>query len=160
MSVQKTEQILTKQQFENSSFKNLMTYDEYISTALKLGSTFTVARAMNLINSEKTVTEINESVQGWYLEKEAAKHVAEDQYYAALAQYDLMKSGKDKATSELNYATKIYGEDSNQYNNALKKYKTSSKSLFGADVNLGIARDKFSFANRAAHRAFLTSRLS
>ena len=160
MSIQKTGQILTEQQFKTSPFSNLMSYDDYLSAALKLGSTFTVAKAMNLINAEKTTEKINESVQGWYLEKEAAKVVAEEEYYAALAQYEAMKSGKDKATSELNYATKIYGEESTQYNEALQKYKTSSKSLFGSDVNLSIARDKYSFANRAAHNAFFTSRLS
>ena len=160
MSVQKTGQILTEQQFNSSPYKSLMSYDDYVSYALKMGSAFTFAKAMVLKNTKDTQEKINESVQGWYLEKEAALDVAEEEYYAALAQYDAMKSGKDKATSDLNYATKIYGEESSQYNAALKKYNISSESLFGAEVNLSIARDKFGFANQAAHKAFLTSKLS
>ena len=135
-----------------SAIGKILEYDE--------GNLYIVTYPSALEEEIPSVEKINESVQGWYLEKEAALDVAEKDYYTALAEYDAMKSGKDKATSDLNYATKIYGEESSQYNAALKKYKTSSKSLFGADVNLGIARDKFSFANQAAHKAFLTSRLS
>ena len=71
-----------------------------------------------------------------------------------------MKSGNDSAIKNLKYATSIYGADSNQYSDALKKYNLSNKSLFGADVNLSIARDQFNFANTSAFKAFLTTQLT
>lgn len=137
-----------------------MSYNDYVSYALKMGSTFTVAKAMKLQNAEKVQKDIEESIQGWYIEKEAAKNVAEEKYYAALTQYDAMRTGKSKAARELNYATNIYGENSSQYNEALQKYKTSTKSEFYADVDLSIARDRYSDANQNAFKAFLTTRLS
>lgn len=155
----KPQQILTEQEFNKSVLKNLMSYDEYFSTALKSGSAFTIAREMTLQKAEETSDDIRQSVEGWYIGKEQEKDKAEKKYYAALEQYNLMKSSQDKALSRLTYTTNIYGEESTQYADALKKYNLSSKTLFGADVNLGIARDKFNFANFSAFNAYLSTRI-
>lgn len=160
MAVNKTNGILTEQQFNNSPLKGLMSYQDYFSKALKLGSAFTVARALQLQKAEDTADGIKDSVKGWALEKEAQKDAAEEEYYAALAQYKAMKSGEVKALKELQYTTNVYGESSTRYTDAYKKYETSSKSLFDSDVNLSIARDKFNSANTSAFKAFLTSKLS
>ncbi len=157
--VNQTQGILTEQQFNASPLKNIMSYQDYFNKALKLGSAFTLARAMVMQKAEDTQNNIENSVKGYYLEKEAKKTEAEEKYYAALAQYEAMKSGKESAVKDLKYATSMYGEESSQYSDALKKYNLSSKSLFGADVNLGIARDQFNFANNSAFKAFLTTRL-
>lgn len=150
--------ILTEQQFKNSPFKNLMSYTDYLDKALKLGSAFTFQRAMNLINAEDNANDINDSVKGWAMEKEAKKDEAEAKYYAALAQYNAMKDAEYTAIKNLKYATNVYGEDSSRYNDAFKKYDLTSKSLFDADINLSCARDQFNFANTSAFKAFLTAR--
>ena len=158
--VNQTQGILTEQQFNSSPLKNVMSYKDYFDKALKLGSAFTFSRAIAMQNAEETKNNIDDSVKGFYLEKENKKAQAEEQYYAALAQYEAMKSGNDSAIKNLKYATSIYGEESSQYSDALKKYNLSNKSLFGADVNLGIARDQFNFANNSAFKAFLTTQLT
>lgn len=158
--VEQTKGILTEQQYKSSPYKNFMSYADYLKNALKLGSAFTFQRALLLQNTEENSNEIAESVKGWALEKEAKKDEAEEKYYAALAQYEAMKNAQDSAIKRLTYATNMYGEDSTQYNDAFKKYDLSAKSLFGADVDLSCARDQFNFANGAAFKAYLTSRLT
>ena len=54
----------------------------------------------------------------------------------------------------------MYGEGNSRYNDALKKYNLSNKSLFGADINLSVARDKFNFANTSAFKAYLSTQLT
>ena len=158
--IENTGQVLTEQQFNSSLYKSFMSYKDYLSYALKFGSAFTIARAMVLVDAKETSNDIKESVQGWYLEKEAKKDIAEEEYYAALAQYEAMKTGQYKALKDLQYATNQYTENSTYYTDALKKYDLSTKTLFSADVNLSIARDKFNFANNSAFKAYLTSRLT
>lgn len=158
--VGKTSHILTQAEFEKSPYKALMSYQEYFDNALKLGSSFTIARAMTMQEAKKTSEDIDNSVQGFYLEREQRKDDAEEKYYAALTQYEAMKAAKEKALTNLNYATNIYGEKSSKYNDALKQYNLSTKTLFDADVNLGIARDKFNFANTSAFRAYLSTQLT
>lgn len=146
--------ILTEQQFSKSPLRNFMSYQDYFSKALKLGSAFTFQRAFALQKSEDLSENITNSVKGWYLEKENQKDQAEVEYYAALEQYGVMKNAQDKALKQLNYTTNIYGENSSRYNEALKKYNLSSNTLFNADVNLSCARDRFNSANLSAHKAF------
>ena len=158
--IEQAKGILTEQQFNNSPLKGSMSYADYVAKALKLGSAFTFSKAFLLQKAEDNSQEIAESVKGWALEKEAKKDEAEEKYYAALAQYKAMKSAQESAVKRLNYTTDIYGEESSQYNDAFKNYNLSAKSLFGADVNLSCARDQFNFANGAAFKAYLTSRLT
>ncbi len=156
--VDQTNGILTEQQFKSSPFKNLMSYSDYLDKALKLGSAFTFQRALNIQKAEDISNNINNEVKGWALEKEAKKDEAEARYYAALAQYNAMKNAETDAIKNLQYATNMYGEKSSQYNDAFKKYNLSAKSLFEADIDLGCARDQFSFANTSAFKAYLTTR--
>lgn len=158
--VNQTQGILTEQQFNSSPLKNVMSYKDYFDKALKLGSAFTFSRAIAMQNAEDTKNNIENSVKGFYLEKENKKAQAEEQYYAALAQYDAMKSNQESAIKNLKYATSMYGDGSSQYSDALKKYNLSTKSLFGADVNLSVARDQFNFANTSAFKAFLSTQLT
>lgn len=153
--------ILTEQEFNKSPLKGLMSYQEYFDKALKSGSTFTFAKKMNLLETtEKTTKDIEASVKGFYLEREKRKNEAEEKYYAALEQYEAMKSSQNEALKKLQYATNIYGENSLRYSDALKKYNLSSKTLFNADVNLSCARDQFNFANGAAFKAYLSTQLT
>ena len=154
------QKILTEQEFNKSPLKNIMSYKDYFDKALKLGSAFTVANAMNLQKAENPSDNIKKSVNGWYVEKENQKDAAEEEYYAALAQYEAMKTGNENALKKLNYATNMYGEGSTQYTDALKKYNLSGKSLFSSDTNLSIARDKFNFANTSAFKAYLSTQLN
>ena len=158
--VNQTTRIMTEQEFNTSPLKNMMSYQDYFSKALKLGSAFTISRAISLKNAEDTHDKIEDSVNGYYVEKEVKKDEAEEKYYAALAQYEAMKSAQSTALKDLQYATSIYGEGTSRYSDALKKYNLSSKSLFGADVNLGIARDQFNFANTSAFKAYLSTQLT
>lgn len=158
--VNQTQGILTEQQFNSSPLKNVMSYKDYFDKALKLGSAFTFSRAIAMQNAEDTKNNIDDSVKGYYLEKENKKAQAEEKYYAALAQYDAMKSNQDSAIKNLKYATSMYGDGSSQYSDALKKYNLSAKSLFGADVNLSVARDQFNFANTSAFKAYLSTQLT
>lgn len=155
-----TEKILTQQQFENSPLKGLMSYNDYLDKALKLGSAFTFQRAFVMSNAENKSKEISDSVKGWALEKEAKKDEAEAKYYAALEQYNSMKNAEYNAIKNLNYATNMYGENSSRYNEAFKKYNLTAKSLFEADISLSCARDQFNFANTSAFKAYLTSRIA
>ena len=152
--------ILTKEEFNSSPYKNLMSYEDYFQQALKFGSAFTIARALTLNDAKETSEKINDSVQGFYLEREARKDEAEEKYYAALEQYNLMKNSNKESLSQLNYATNIYGEGSSKYTDALKKYNLSNKTLFGADINLSCARDQFNFANTSAFKAYLSTQLT
>lgn len=154
------QKILTEQEFNKSPLKNLMSYKDYFDKALKLGSAFTFARAINLQKAENISDNIKKSVDGWYIGKEKQKNEAEAEYYKALAQYEAMKSGNENALKKLNYATNIYGENSTQYTDALKKYNLSGKSLFASDTNLSIARDRFNFANTSAFKAYLSTQLN
>lgn len=156
--IDQTNGILTEQQFNKSPFKTIMSYSDYLDKALKFGSAFTFTRALNLQKTEDLAEGIKDSVKCWALEKEVKKDEAEARYYAALAQYDLMKNAKDEAYKNLRYATNIFGENSSKYNDAFKKYNLSAKSLFDADVDLGCARDQFNFANTSAFKAYITSR--
>ena len=158
--VNQTQGILTEQQFNSSPLKNVMSYKDYFDKALKLGSAFTFSRAIAMQNAEDTKNNIENSVKGFYLEKENKKAQAEEQYYTALAQYDAMKSNQESAIKNLKYATSMYGDGSSQYSEALKKYNLSTKSLFGADLNLSVARDQFNFANTSAFKAFLSTQLT
>lgn len=158
--VNQTQGILTEQQFNSSPLKNIMSYKDYFDKALKLGSAFTFSRAIAMQNAEDTKNNIDDSVKGYYLEKENKKAQAEEKYYAALAQYDAMKSNQQSAIKNLKYATSMYGDGSSQYSDALKKYNLSAKSLFGADVNLSVARDQFNFANTSAFKAYLSTQLT
>lgn len=158
--VNQTQGILTEQQFNSSPLKNVMSYKDYFDKALKLGSAFTFSRAIAIQNAEDTKNNIENSVKGFYLEKENKKAQAEEQYYTALAQYDAMKSNQESAIKNLKYATSMYGDGSSQYSDALKKYNLSTKSLFGADLNLSVARDQFNFANTSAFKAFLSTQLT
>ncbi len=158
--VNQTQGILTEQQFNSSPLKNVMSYKDYFDKALKLGSAFTFSRAIAMQNAEDTKNNIENSVKGFYLEKENKKAQAEEQYYTALAQYDAMKSNQESAIKNLKYATSMYGDGSSQYSDALKKYNLSTKSLFGADLNLSVARDQFNFANTSAFKAFLSTQLT
>lgn len=152
--------ILTEKQFYSSPFKGIMSYSDYVSNALKYGSAFTLAKAMTLQKAKDTSDNIKSSVNGWYIQKEENKAEAEEKYYAALEQYEAMQSAQTKALNKLQYATNMFGQDSSQYTDAVKKYNLSSKTLFGADINLGIARDQFNFANASAFKAYLTTQLS
>ena len=156
----KATKILTEQEFNSLPYKSLMSYDDYVSYALKMGSTFTVAKAMTLQNAEKVQKDIEDSIQGWYVEKKAAKDVAAKEYDAVRTQYDATRTDKNNAARELNYATNTYGENSSQYNEALQKYKTSTKSEFYAGVELDIARGRYSDTNQNEFKAFLITRLS
>ena len=158
--VNQTQGILTEQQFNSSPLKNIMSYKDYFDKALKLGSAFTFSRAIAMQNAEDTKNNIDDSVKGYYLEKENKKAQAEEKYYAALAQYDAMKSNQESAIKNLKYATSMYGDGSSQYSDAFKKYNLSAKSLFGADVNLSVARDQFNFANTSAFKAYLSTQLT
>ena len=71
-----------------------------------------------------------------------------------------MKTGNESALKNLNYATNIYGEDSTQASDALKKYNLSGKSLFASDTNLSIARDRFNSANTSAFKAYLSTQIN
>ena len=156
----KTQVILTEQEFNKSPMKGLISYKDYFAAALKLGSAFTLARALTLKSAQETSDGIRESVDGWYVQKEQKKDEAEERYYAALEQYQAMKSSQDKALSRLKYTTNVYGEESTQYSDALKKYNLSSKTLFGANIDLDVARDQFDFANGAAYKAYLSTQLT
>ena len=158
--INQTNRIMTEQEFKNSPLKSLMSYDDYCTKALKLGSAFTIARAMTLQNAEDTQKNIEDSVNGYYVEKEEKKSEAEEKYYAALAQYEAMKSAQNSALKDLKYATTMYGEGNSRYNDALKIYNLSNKSLFGADINLSVARDQFNFANTSAFKAYLSTQLT
>ncbi len=158
--VNQTNRIMTEQEFNNSPLKNMMSYQDYFSKALKLGSAFTMARALTLQNAENTQKNIEDSVNGYYVEKEEKKTEAEEKYYAALAQYEAMKSAQNSALKDLKYATTMYGEGNSKYTDALKKYNLSNKSLFGADINLSVARDQFNFANISAFKAYLSTQLT
>ena len=157
--VNQTQGIFSEQQFNASPLKNFMSYQDYFDKALKLGSAFTLTRAMTLQNAEDTQQNIKDSVKGYYLEKEAKKTEAEEKYYAALAQYEAMKSAQTSALRDLKYATSMYGEGTSRYSDALKKYNLSSKTLFDSDINLSCARDQFNSANTSAFKAFLTTTL-
>ena len=158
--VNQTNRIMTEQEFNNSPLKNMMSYQDYFAKALKLGSAFTMARAFTLQNAENTQKNIENSVNGYYVEKEEQKTEAEEKYYAALAQYEAMKSAQYSALKDLKYATTMYGEGNSKYTDALKKYNLSNKSLFGADINLSVARDQFNFANTSAFKAYLSTQLT
>ena len=88
------------------------------------------------------------------------KAEAEEKYYAALAQYEAMKSAQTSALKDLKYATSMYGEGTSRYSDALKKYNLSSKTLFNSDINLSVARDQFNFANTSAFKAYLSTQLT
>ena len=158
--INQTQPIMTEQEFNKSSLKGLVSYHDYVAQALKSGSTFDIAKMYAQIQAQTTSDNIKDSVKGWALEKEAQKNDAEEAYYEALAQYEAMKNGNEEALKKLQYATNIYGEDSTQVSDALKKYYLSGKSLFASNTNLDIARDKFNSANLSAFKAFLTSRLT
>ncbi len=158
--VGQTQRIMTEQEFNKSPLKGLMSYQDYFTKALKSSSTFDFAKMFALEQAQTTSDDIKKSVKGWALEKEAQKDNAEEEYYAALAQYEAMKTGSEQALKNLQYATNMYGEDSTQFSDALKKYNSSDKSLFASNTNLDIARDKFNSANMSAFKAFLTSRLT
>lgn len=159
MGIEKAQQgILSQSDFE-SRYGNLMPYKDYLSNALKFGSAFTIAHAATLKSAKDTSDNIKESVDGWYVQKEQKKDEAEEEYYAALEAYQGMKNKNDVALRDLKYATDVYGEESTQYAEAQKKYNISNKSLFGADVGLSIARDKFNFANNSAFKAYLSTQL-
>ena len=64
--VNQTQGILTEQQFNSSPLKNVMSYKDYFEKALKLGSAFTLSRAMVLQKAEDTKNNIDDSVQGFY----------------------------------------------------------------------------------------------
>ncbi len=158
MSKVNATKILTEQEFNNSPYKGLMSYQDYFAQALKLGSAFTFQRAFAMQNAQENSDDITASVKGWYLEREVRKDEAEANYYAALDQYGAMKNAENNALKLLNYTTNLYGENSSRYNDALKKYNLSAKTLFEADIDLTCARDKFNFANASAFKAFLTTR--
>ena len=158
MSKVNATKILTEQEFNNSPYKNLMSYQDYFAQALKLGSAFTLQRAFAMQNAQENSDDITASVKGWYLEKEAKKDEAEARYYASLDQYSAMKNAEQAALRDLNYVTNMYGEDSSKYNQAMKKYNISTKTLFNADIELSCARDRFNSANTSAFKAYLTSR--
>lgn len=157
MSVEKAQGILTEQQFNSSPLKGFVTYQDYVSKALKLGSAFTVQRLLAMSDAEKTSKNIKDSVKGWQLEKEAAKNAAEEEYYAALAQMKAMKSAQEKAYKKAEYELASFGEDSYRYNDAYKKYHDSTKTYSDAETNWKIAADKFMSANKVAHNAFFTA---
>ena len=158
--VNQTQRILTEQEFNKSPLRNFMSYQDYFDKALKLESAFTLARAMTLQNAEDTQQNIKDSVNGYYVEKEQNKAEAEEKYYAALAQYEAMKSAQISALKDLKYATSMYGEGTSRYSDALKKYNLSSKTLFNSDINLSVARDQFNFANTSAFKAYLSTQLT
>ena len=158
MSKVNATKILTEQEFNNSPYKNLMSYQDYFAQALKLGSAFTLQRAFAMQNAQENSDDITASVKGWYLEKEAKKDEAEANYYAALDEYSAMKKTEQAALRDLNYATNMYGEDSFRYNDALKKYNLSANTLFEADIDVTCARDRFNSANTSAFKAYLASR--
>lgn len=106
----------------------------------------------------KNVTDsIKNSVKGWALEKEAAKAEAEEKYYAALNQYYLMKTGEDEALSNLQNVYANYGEESGKFNDALKIYTNSTKTLSEADTNLSCAKAHFNSANKNSLMAFFST---
>lgn len=152
------QRILTEQEFNTSPFKSFMSYNDYFKQALKYGSAFSFAHALSFQNAQDTSEKIKKGVKGWYIEKEKEKGSAEQRYYEALAEYSAMKTGNEIALKNLKYATNMYGEDSTQYSDALKKYNLAGKSLFSSDTNLKIARDKFNSANILAFKAFLSTR--
>ena len=158
MSKVNATKILTEQEFNNSPYKNLMSYQDYFAQALKLGSAFTFQRAFAMQNAQENSDDITASVKGWYLEKEAKKDEAEANYYAALDQYGAMKNAENNALKLLNYTTNLYGKNSPRYNDALKEYNLSTKTLFYTGIKLTCARDQFNFANTSAFNAYLTSR--
>lgn len=159
-TIGQTQKIMTEQEFNKSPLKSLMSYQDYFNKALKLGSAFDFAKMYVMGQAQATSDKIKDSVKGWALEKETQKADAEEAYYEALAQYEAMKSGNEAALKKLQYATSMYGEDSTQVSDALKKYNLSGKSLFASNTNLDIARDRFNSANTSAFKAFLTSRLT
>ncbi len=152
------QKILTEQQYNASPFKNFMSYDDYLKNALRLGSAFTFQRALLLQKSEDDSEKIKDSVKGWALEKEQKKNEAEEKYYAALEQYNLMKNAEYNALKNLEYATNTYGKDSTQFSDAFKKYNLSAKSLFDANVDWSCAKNQFDFANLSALKAYYTAR--
>ena len=158
--INQTQPIMTEQEFNKSSLKGLVSYNDYVTQALKSGSTFDVAKMYAQIQAQTTSDKIKDSVKGWALEKEAQKDDAEEAYYEALAQYEAMKAGNEKALKNLQYAINIYGENSTQVSDALKKYNLSGKSLSASDTNRDSARDSYNFTIRAAFNAYLTSRLT
>ena len=158
--VNQTQKIMTEQEFNKSPLKSVMSYQDYFTRALKSGSAFDFAKMFALGQAQTTSDKIKDSVKGWALEKEVQKAYAEEAYYEALAQYEAMKSGNEAALKKLQYATNMYGEESTQFSDALKKYNSSDKSLFASNTNLDIARDRFNSANTSAFKAFLTSRLT
>lgn len=153
----KATKILTEQEFNNSPYNNLMSYQDYSNQALKLGSAFTFQRALVSTQAQKNTEEIFTGIESWCEIRERRKQEAEDNYYASFAQYNNMKNLKDEYLNELKYATAMYGVNSTHCNEAFKKYTSSTKSLFQADIKLSCAREQFSFANRSAFNAFLTS---
>ena len=153
----KATNILTEQEFNSSPYKNLMSYQDYSNQALKLGSAFTFQRALVSTQAQENTEKISTGIESWCEIRETRKKEAEDNYYASLAQYNKMKNAKRVALSDLNYTINRYGKNSTHYNEAFKKYNLSAKSLFQADIDLSCARDQFSFANKSAFNAFLTS---
>ena len=157
MAVEKTQGILNEQQFNSSPLKGLISYQDYVTKALKLGSAFTVQRLLAMQDAEKTSDKIRNSVKGWQLEKEAEKDAAEEEYYAALAQMKAMKTAQEKAFKRAEEELASFGEDSFRYNDAYKKYHDSTKTYSDAETNWKIAMDKFMSANKVAHNAFFTA---
>ncbi len=131
-------------------FGSFEKYFEYKALELKKESILTYGK--NVSDS------IKNSVKGWALEQEAKKDEAEQRYYAALQQYSLMKSGEDKALSNLRTVYSNYGENSTQFNDAMKSYKNSTNTLFDANIELSCARDHFNSANKNAFMSYLTTR--
>lgn len=153
----KATKILTEQEFNSSPYKNLMSYQDYFNQALKLGSAFTFQRALVLKQAQENTEKISNEMTARCLGLETRKKEAEDNYDASLAQYNIMKNLKDEYLNELKYATAMYGENSTHYNEALKKYNLSEKTLFQASIDWSCASDQLSFANKSVFNAFLTS---
>lgn len=153
---------VSKEQFEKIPELKAQygSYENFMKTQLGIQSTFTFAKKYVMQETEQTSNKIRSEVDGWYVQKEQKKDEAEEKYYADLAQYEAMKTAQYEALKNLNYATNMYGEESSKYNDALKKYNLSSKTLFGADINLSCARDQFNFANNSAFKAYLSTQLT
>lgn len=140
---------------------HLMRFDlaqKYCEThGISLSTTETIwakKRDIALQNAQYMTNDIAQSVKGWYIEKEKAKNVAEEEYYAALGAYELAQKTEDKAASELSN----YTEGDTFYSDYYKKWDKADKNVAVTDSELSAKRDKFNFANFAALKAFFVAR--
>ncbi len=148
--------ILTQTEFNantelKTQYKN---YAEYFTEALSTTSAWTMAKKDGMIASESGT---DDPIKGYYLEKAAAKDEAEANYYEAYNNFLSLKDTKSSASSDMKYASEVYGEDSAQYTEASESYTAANQSASTGETGWKIAMNRFNEANSSAFKAFLSS---